>query len=55
MTSPLPRAAILLSGGGRSLENLAELGERGDLACELGLVISSRAEAGGVERARRRD
>jgi len=51
--SPRPRAAVLLSGAGRSLENLARLARAGDLACDLGLVISNRAEAPGLERARR--
>jgi len=46
-----PRAAVLLSGGGRTLENLAELAERGELACELGLVISNKADAYGLQRA----
>ena len=42
----------MLSGGGRSLENLAELAQRGELACELGLVISNKSDAYGLERAR---
>lgn len=52
--SPSPlRAAVLLSGSGRTLENLCEHAARGELACELGLVISNRADAFGLERARR--
>jgi phosphoribosylglycinamide formyltransferase-1 len=47
------RAAVLLSGSGRTLENLCEHAERGELACELGLVVSNRADAFGLERARR--
>ena len=46
------RAALLISGGGRSLENLATLAEAGELACELGLVISNRFDAFGLTRAR---
>lgn len=46
-----PRAAVLLSGGGRTLENLAELAERDELACELALVISNKADAFGLQRA----
>ena len=53
MSTRRPRAAVLLSGGGRSLENLCELAERGELACELALVISSKETAFGLERARR--
>jgi phosphoribosylglycinamide formyltransferase-1 len=48
-----PRAAVLLSGGGRSLENLAQLAARGELACELALVLSNKRDAFGLERARR--
>lgn len=53
MSTRRPRAAVLLSGGGRSLENLCEYAERGELACELALVISSKEAAFGLERARR--
>ena len=52
MSRPPLRAAVLLSGGGRTLENLCEHAGRGDLACELGLVISNREDAFGLERAR---
>ena len=52
MSQPPLRAAVLLSGGGRTLENLCEHAGRGDLACELGLVISNREDAFGLERAR---
>ena len=38
----LQRVAVLVSGTGRSLSNLAEKVERGELACDLALVISSR-------------
>lgn len=51
--APRPRAAVLLSGGGRSLENLCQHAERGQLACELALVISNKTDAFGLERARR--
>jgi phosphoribosylglycinamide formyltransferase-1 len=47
------RVAVLVSGGGRSLENLAELCAAGDLDAELGLVISNRPSAFALERAQR--
>jgi phosphoribosylglycinamide formyltransferase-1 len=48
------RIAVLLSGGGTSLENLCERIDAGELFAEVALVISSKAEAFGLERARRR-
>ena len=47
------RVAVLVSGGGRSLENLAERCAEGTLDAELGLVISNRADAYALERAAR--
>jgi len=47
------RVAVLLSGSGTSLENLFEHIDRG-LPAEVVLVLSSKAEAFGLERARRR-
>ena len=47
------RLGVLVSGGGRSLENLAEVIARGELDAELALVVSSSAEAFALERARR--
>ena len=48
------RIAVLLSGNGTSLENLFEHIDAGQLAAEVVIVISSRADAFGLERARRR-
>jgi formyltetrahydrofolate-dependent phosphoribosylglycinamide formyltransferase len=48
-----PRIAVLASGGGRSLENLAEVSARGELEAELALVISDRADSGALARAAR--
>lgn len=48
------RVAVLLSGSGTSLENLFEHIERGELDARVEAVIASRADAGGLERARRR-
>lgn len=44
---------MLISGGGRSLENLEECIRAGELAAEIALVISSREGVGGLERAAR--
>jgi phosphoribosylglycinamide formyltransferase 1 len=48
----VPRLAVLLSGGGRSLANLLQEIEAGRLEAEVPLVVASR-ECGGVEIARR--
>jgi formyltetrahydrofolate-dependent phosphoribosylglycinamide formyltransferase len=48
-----PRIAVLVSGGGRSLENLAEKSARGELAVEIALVLSNTPAAPALERARR--
>lgn len=51
--APKPRIGVLVSGGGRSLENLAEHIAAGELEAELALVISSKASAYALERAAR--
>lgn len=48
------RVAVLLSGGGTSLENLFEHIERGTLDARIVAVVASKPGAGGLERARRR-
>lgn len=45
--------AVLVSGGGRSLENLAQVIARGELDARIELVLSDRPGAGALERARR--
>lgn len=47
------RIAVLLSGNGTSLENLFERIEGGELYAEVAIVIASKAESGGLVRARR--
>ena len=44
---------FLLSGGGRSLENLHQVIEQRSIAASIDLVIASRPGAGGLERASR--
>ncbi len=51
--SARPRLAVLVSGGGRSLENLAGVIERGELEAEIALVLSDREGIGALERAER--
>ena len=45
------RLAVLLSGGGRTLNNIAESIQRGELNAEIAVVISSRPDAYGLVRA----
>lgn len=47
------RLAVLLSGGGTTLQNLLDHIADGRLSAEVAVVVSSRAEALGLERARR--
>lgn len=51
MTRPA-RLAVLLSGGGTTLQNLIDRIAAGRLAAEIAVVVASRAEAYGLERAR---
>lgn len=48
----MPVLAVLISGGGRTLGNLIERSRAGELAASVGIVVSSNAEAGGLEIAR---
>jgi phosphoribosylglycinamide formyltransferase-1 len=47
------RLAVLLSGGGTTLQNLVDRIGRGALNAEIVVVVSSRRDAFGLERARR--
>jgi formyltetrahydrofolate-dependent phosphoribosylglycinamide formyltransferase len=53
MTGRPVRLGVLFSGGGRTLENLAKRIRGGTLAAEIAVSISSRATAGGTDKARR--
>ena len=46
------RLGVLISGGGRTLQNFVELIRRGELNAEIAVVISSLPDVKGVERAR---
>lgn len=48
------KIAVLLSGSGTTLENIFEHVERDELPVEVAVVVSSRGDAFGVERAKRR-
>ena len=48
------RLVAMISGGGRTLMNLQDCIERGELHATIALVIASRADVAGVERARQR-
>ena len=52
MAEPI-RLAVLLSGGGTTLQNLIDRIADGRLDARIVCVVSSRGDAGGVERARR--
>ena len=47
------RMGVLISGGGRTLQNFLDLSEAGRLEAEVVTVISDQGDAGGLERARR--
>lgn len=49
----MPRLALLASGGGRSLENLAAVIARGELEAEIVLLVSDRPGIGALERSAR--
>lgn len=48
-----PRIAVFVSGGGRSLENLAEKIAAGELAVRIALVVCNNPQAGALERTQR--
>jgi formyltetrahydrofolate-dependent phosphoribosylglycinamide formyltransferase len=50
--TPLLRVAVLLSGGGTSLQNLLDRAADGSLPARVVLVVSNRADAFGLNRAR---
>ncbi|HLX64649.1 MAG TPA: phosphoribosylglycinamide formyltransferase [Planctomycetota bacterium] len=52
---PRLKLAVLLSGNGTTLENLFEKSAVGALDADIAVVVSSRADAFGLERARRRN
>jgi phosphoribosylglycinamide formyltransferase 1 len=51
--NPTVKLGVLISGAGTNLQALIDAIRRGDLRAEIRLVISNRADAQGLERARR--
>lgn len=51
----MTRVAVLVSGGGRSLENLVDVIAAGKLDATVGLVLSDRPGVGALERAARHE
>lgn len=51
--APAPALAVCASGGGRSLENLAQVIARGELDARIALVIADRPSSGALGRAER--
>ena len=52
MTSSPIKLAVLISGGGRTLVNLQERIDAGELDATIEIVVSSRSDVRGVERSR---
>lgn len=53
MREALSRLGVLLSGNGTTLQNLLDRGAAGRLAAQVACVVSSKAEAYGLQRAQR--
>jgi phosphoribosylglycinamide formyltransferase-1 len=51
--TPLPRIAVLVSGSGSNLQSILDAAGRGEIGGEVALVLSNRADAYGLERARK--
>lgn len=49
---PLPRVAVLISGRGSNLQSIIDATRDGRIQATIGVVISNRAHAAGLERAR---
>jgi len=51
--SERPSIAVLVSGGGSNLQAIVDASERGDIPCRVGIVISNKADAYGLVRAKK--
>ncbi|MGA7103811.1 MAG: phosphoribosylglycinamide formyltransferase [Candidatus Deferrimicrobiaceae bacterium] len=51
--SERPSIAVLVSGSGSNLQAIIDASERGDIPCQVGIVISNRADAYGLVRAKK--
>ena len=48
-----PAIAVLVSGSGSNLQAIIDASEKGEIPCRVGIVISNKADAYGLERARK--
>ena len=48
-----PAIAVLVSGSGSNLQAIIDASEKGEISCRVGIVISNKADAYGLERARK--
>jgi phosphoribosylglycinamide formyltransferase-1 len=51
--APVPSVAVLVSGSGSNLQAIIDASEAGEIPCRVSLVLSNKADAYGLERARR--
>jgi len=51
--SEKPSIAVLVSGGGSNLQSIIDASERGEIPCRVGIVISNKADAYGLVRAKK--
>jgi len=51
--SERPTIAVLISGSGSNLQAIIDASERGDIPCRVGIVISNKADAYGLVRAKK--
>ena len=51
--SERPSIAVLVSGSGSNLQAIIDASERGDIPCRVGIVISNKADAYGLVRAKK--
>jgi len=51
--SERPTIAVLISGSGSNLQAIIDASEKGDIPCRVGIVISNKADAYGLARAKK--
>jgi phosphoribosylglycinamide formyltransferase-1 len=51
--SERPTIAVLISGSGSNLQAIIDASEKGEIPCRVGIVISNKADAYGLSRARK--
>jgi phosphoribosylglycinamide formyltransferase-1 len=51
--SERPSIAVLISGSGSNLQAIIDASEKGDIPCRVGIVISNKADAYGLARAKK--